>query len=414
MTESARKDNFAEFIKNLIIGFLIVFITTYCIVYQQTDSGDFVTHIKWAQQFNFHYLWEYLTKVVPYPLWHFTVKASQRVFDIEWGAASAFITALFNGGSYIVTVFAGKALFEKFIDKAGKYIFWITCLMYVGPLYAPWFNKNYYIGQGTGNIWHNPTNICVKLFAIIAFILIVQVLQKEKNEPKKLIFLSVTLFFSTLAKPAFLQGIIPGLGLYMVLHLICDKQNRKWEKYFLLIASFIPSVIILFLQLCNTMYGSTRGNKLSTQLAPGEQAVEKVIERGIGIAWGKTLDHWTPNIYFSFVLAFAFPIFVFLFNRRKMIKDKAVQLVLCFETAAWLESIILYQKGAGEHQGNFFWASYLSMYMVWMVTVYYFIGSLKELQWDRTRDRIYVIGGVILFVTHLIFGLFYYMDFFII
>lgn len=407
-----RNINWQSYMKNLLIGFSIVFLATYFITLCQVEEGDFVAHISWAKRFNFTYLGEYLTKVTPYPLWHFLVKACKVFFNIEWGAAASLVTATVNGFSFLAAVWTQKVLFLEMDDTEGHTIFWAICLMFVGPLYFPRFNDYYYLGQGTGNIWHNPSNIMVKLFAIIAFCIIARAVKKQEKVSKgEIVALVITLILSVIAKPAFLQAIIPGLGLYMLIHLWRDKSKEEFKKFVILAASFVPAVVIMFIQLYITMFGTTRGSKMESELVVGEAVVLSDYQQGIGIAWGKTYAYWTPNIYVSFLLAFAFPIFVLLFNYRKVIKDKVVQLVLCYELAAWLESVVLYQKGPGEHQGNFFWASYLSMFMTWMVMLYHFLISLKEIDKRSVRDYIYMFGGITLFTAHLILGIIYAIDF---
>lgn len=404
--------NWQNYMKNLLIGFSIVFLATYIVTLFQVDGGDFVAHISWAKRFNFTYLGEYLTKVTPYPLWHFLVKACKVLFDIEWAAAASLVTATVNGFSFLAAVWTQKVLFPEMDDREGHTIFWAICLMFVGPLYFPRFNDIYYLGQGTGNIWHNPSNIMVKLFAIVAFCLIAKIVNKKEQATKcEIIALVITLVLSVIAKPAFLQAIIPGLGLYMLIRLWKDKSKEEFKKFVIMAASFVPAVIIMFIQLYITMFGTTRGSKMESELAAGEAVVLSNYQQGMGIAWGKTYAYWTPNIYVSFLLAFAFPLFVFLFNYRKLIKDKVVQLVLCYELAAWLESVLLYQKGPGEHQGNFFWASYLSMFMTWMIMLYHYLISLKEMDKKTVRNYVYMFGGIGLFAMHLILGIMYAINF---
>lgn len=408
----SRNVNWQNYLKNLLIGFSVVFFATYIVTFFQVDGGDFITHIAWAKRFSFAYLSEYLLKVTPYPLWHFLVKTCKVVFDIEWSAAASLVTATVNGFSFLASVWTQKVLFPEMDDTEGHTIFWIICLMFVGPLYVPRFNDIYYLGQGTGNIWHNPSNIMVKLFAIVAFCIIAKIVKKQENASREeIIALAVILVLSVIAKPAFLQAIIPGLGLYMVIRLCIDKSKEEFIKFLIVAASFIPAVIIMFFQLYITLFGTTRGSKMEGELTIGEGMVLSNYQQGIGVAWGKVYEYWTPNIYVSFLLAFAFPLFVFLFNYRKLIKDKVVQLVLCYELAAWLESVLLYQRGPGERSGNFFWASYLSMYVIWMIMLYHFLITLKEMNKKNVREYIYIFGGVGLFAIHLILGIMYAINF---
>lgn len=264
--------------------FSIVFLATYVITLFQVDSGDFVAHISWAKKFNFTYIVDYLTSIMPYPLWHFLVKSCKVLFDID--GAAALVTATVNGFSFLAAVWTQKVCFSELDDREGHVIFWTICLMFVGPLYFPHFNDFYYLGQGTGNVWHNPTTIMVKPFAIIAFCIIAKVIKKQGKVTKaEIIALVITLVLSVIAKPAFLQAIIPGLGFYMFIRLCLDKSREELVKFISLAASFIPAVVIMLFQLYITMFGYGENQNVGSQLVVGEVAMPNYHQQGIGLGW---------------------------------------------------------------------------------------------------------------------------------
>ncbi len=404
-----------KFIGKILLGFSIVFWATYFTTLAQADISDIGAHIDWANRFNFTYFADYFVKVTSYPMWHFLTKACKVFFDTTWGNAASLVTATVNGCSFLLTVFLQRYLYKGMNVQREVVPFWAVCLMFVGPLYIPRFNDVYHPGAGTGNIWHNPTNIMVKPFAILVFCVVAKIINTEKQiQRSEIVFLAITLFLSVLAKPSFLQGFIPGLGLYMVISLLRNFTLERFKKYLLLAATFIPSVILIFYQFYISLFGQKRGTKMISEMTETEILAEQAGEiaatgyqQGIGLEWGRTYTHWTPNMYISFLLAIAFPLFVLLFNHRKMLKDRVVQLALCFETAAWLEGALLYQKGPGEHQGNFWWASYLSLYIVWTIALYYFLDSSTKVDLRKKKNNVYLAVGTGLFFMHLMFGIFY-------
>ena len=405
-----------RFIGKLLFGFSVVFWATYFTTLAQSDISDIGVHIGWAEKFNFTYFWDYFVKVTSYPMWHFLTKSCKVFFDTTWGNAAALVTATVNGCSFILTVFLQQYLFKELNIKREVVPFWAVCLMFVGPLYIPRFNEVYHPGAGTGNIWHNPTNIMVKPFAILIFCVIARIINTERQiKRSEILFLAISLFLSVLAKPSFLQGFIPGLGLYMVLTLLRNFSAERLKKYLLMAGTFIPSVLIILYQFYISLYGQERGTKMISEMTETERVAAQTGEivgngyqQGIGLEWGRTYSHWTPNLYISFLLAIAFPLFVFLFNHRRMLKDRIVQLALCFETAAWLEGAIIYQKGPGEHQGNFWWASYLSLYIIWTIALYYFLDSSTKVDLRRKTNIAYLTFGSVLFFMHLLFGIIYW------
>lgn len=409
-----------RFLGKLLLGFSVVFWATYFTTLAQTDISDFWAHIDWAKKFNFTYFVDYFVKVTSYPLWHFLTKACKVFLDTTWGNASSLVTATANGCSFLFTVFMQQYLFKGLNLRREVIPFWAVCLMFVGPLYIPRFNEVYHPGAGTGNIWHNPTSIMVKPFAILIFCVVAKIISTEKQiKRSEIIVLVVTLFLSALAKPSFIQGFIPGLGLYMVITLARNFTGERFKKYLLIASTFIPCVILMFFQFYISLFSQKRGSKTIGEMTETEMLAEQAgeiiaggttltgFQQGVGFEWGRVYTYWTPNMYISFLLAITFPLFVFLFNYRKMIKDRVVQLALCFETAAWLEGAILYQKGPGEHCGNFWWASYLSLYIVFSIALYYFLDSSTKVDLKKKKNILYLASGSILFFMHLLFGLFY-------
>ena len=69
-------------------------------------------------------------------------------------------------------------------------------------------------------------------------------------------FLAVLLVLSALAKPSFLQGIIPGVGLYMLIKCIYELYQEKRKNHFVLecknclkiILAFVPAVCVVAFQ----------------------------------------------------------------------------------------------------------------------------------------------------------------------
>lgn len=106
----------------------------------------------------------------------------------------------------------------------------------------------------------------------------------------------------------------------------------------------------------------------------------------------------------SFLLAFAFPIIVFAYNYREILKDKLIQIICCFELAAWLEGALLYFKGK-EVACDFVWASILSMFMVWLIAIILFRKNQFEARGKSRVYRLYEGFSYVVFGGHLFFGI---------
>ena len=145
------------------------------------------------------------------------------------------------------------------------------------------FNPFYYLGQGSPNIWHNPTNIAVKGFAVLCFGLVIYILESAKTDKELLwtyIILSVLLVLSALAKPSFFQGIVPGLGLYFIFALIAKGFKTQIKRFLLIALSFVPSACVIGFQFVCSFF--IQGN-----IGEGN---------GIGIEFGRVLHNWSPHL----------------------------------------------------------------------------------------------------------------------
>ena len=382
-----------DFEKRLIMGFIVVFLMTYGVVLAiyYVEGNDYHTHAAWAQEISLNNILEFYKNKISYPIWHVMVRFCTALMKIEASSAVAIITALLNSIAYLSVVAVYRIWsYDKF---KSEFIFWITALFIVGPLYAPWFNKRYYLGQTIPNAWHNPTNIAVKGFAILTFGLLVYVLKSEKKRKYSSFLITAIALFSAFAKPSFLQGMIPGIGIFIILRLCIERKEFDFLKYFKICLCFVPALVVLYMQTMTTFYNQNYMRQST-----------------IAVGWGKVLHNWTPNLFVSFFLSFAFPLFVLLVNFRKLIHKKEIQLLLCYEIAAWLEGALLYETGEKLMHGNFIWASMTSGFVVWMTMLYYYVEMIYgELEGDvgiRKRS-IRLIGGG-LFTMHLLFGIFYW------
>lgn len=372
-----------------IIGTVFIFTVTFAIA--ATIGGDYISHREWAAELSLRNLPGFMQNYAAYPLWHFVTKSIYRIFRFSLCDSAAITTALCNCFAYWSLLWVWDFFIQRPLSPLGK-AFWGACLMIVGPLYLPVFNPDYLLGQGSGNAWHNPTNIAVKGFTILCFALIIQLLDSQKSireERKTYILLSILLFFSALAKPSFLQGMIPGLGLYFIISLLHNRRN--FAKYCAIAGTFIPAAGLLLFQLTFSFF-------TDTAIHSGG---------GIGIEFGRCLKLYTPSLFISFLLAFAFPLFVLALDFKNLIKKTAIQAVLCYELCAWAESAFLYEIGERERHGNWIWGSYLSMFVVWMLFTFEYFDIISVKTGSKIRRNIGLYGGGILLFLHIAFGLLY-------
>ena len=384
--------NYAKNTRAVLLSSIVVWILTYAAAFKDAYN-DLHMHTIWADKLNINgsNLIEFVTNYVSYPLWHICVRIFYKLFPSETASTAAGVTALFNCLALWGIIFIWYKLANKSTGLE-NISFYSTCLLIVGPLSFPRFNPRYYLGQGSGNVWHNPTNIAVKGFAVLCFALIVYILETGKTDRelrKTYILLSILLFLSALAKPSFFQGIVPGLGLYFIFVLIAKGFKQHIKRFSFIVLSFVPSACVIAFQFMTSFFQT--GN-----ISDGS---------GIGIEFGRVLHRWSPNLGISFLLAFAFPLAVLLLNFKNLISKTSVQVTIFYELAAWLEGSFLYEIGPRESHGNWLWGSDLSMFIVWIVFLIHYFDILNDDNVSEKHKKLNLIIGIPLLFLHLIFGI---------
>ncbi len=374
----------------MVIGYIIIFLMTFFVVaaIYGVLGNDYYAHSVWALEISLENIGDYIQNKISYPLWHICVKICAAIPGLAIKYAAAIVTALFNGFAYYAVIKVYQSRWqESFSDK---WFFWTTCLMIVNPLYIPWFNQYYYLGQSLPNIWHNPTSIAVKGISILAFGLLIWMLENVlKCKGKHYVTLMGLLFISVFAKPSFMQAFAPGFLLFLLVCFLVERRRFALLEYFKIGLCFVPGGLVIVFQTMATFFNADYMQKST-----------------IGIGWGAVWHNWTPNLFVSALLSFAFPAWVLCFNFRKIIHNKSMWLLGCYEAVAWLEAVLLYESGEKFLHGNFTWGCLLSAFIVWMISLGYFVEDIYEKR--ENKKKIYVYGGCALFVTHLVCGVLYW------
>lgn len=354
-----------------------------------TIPSDILPHMKWAQQLLDNGLLSFI-KTDTYPIWQILVALSTILFRMPLATSATFVCSLLNTITYVLIYyyFTQHGLKNNILPPI------ICALLIMGPLYIPWFNPNIYLGQGTPNIWHNPTTLCVRPLALITFILITNILKKyndmHKYCIKDIITLAILLVFCNLAKPSFAQGIIPGLGLYFVIKLINNKGENLFF-YLKIVAAFIPSALLLVIQWFISFYCATN---------TGEN-------NSITITLFEIWKCYSPNILISFILGMGFPIYIALCNWTKIKKKIELQILGCALFASYLEYALLAETGARKYDGNFSWAMLLFMFLAYVFAMRELLIWNKNYDYKKTVSKITISIGWGLFFIQVAIGIYY-------
>lgn len=183
----------------------------------------------------------------------FTAVAFQVLYYL--GGKTTILIAAFLGLMTVATVIATKELLRKLFweehqKKAFPTYFYMgmaLALQFVMAFFFPYAGKYRYTSYQSGNLWHNSTYICMRLFSILAICLYYDLMQtyKEKLEVKKLLLFSINLFVCTGVKPSFLTVFAPIMALQLLWDL-CHKVSFKNIFFFGL--TVIPACFVVLWQ----------------------------------------------------------------------------------------------------------------------------------------------------------------------
>lgn len=312
-------------------------------------SSDVPDHIELLKQY-FHE-----KHFIPHPLWHSLVKLASVVFNTSIETAAAAVSALFILMwavlvYVVVLLMTGTAQWHLPVLLRETATLFITFIIIViGPLILPFYSKIVYLGQGSPNIWHNPTLWAVKPFALLAMLYAVWGLQEQKKA--YLMFALLFAIISIFAKPSFILVFLPSLAILIVYKKLFGK-----EIFYFMLMLLLLSVIVLSYQFLNTFDVGT----------------------GITIDILGVWSSQSKNVVISIFLALAFPL-VFMRMYPDSMKNNFIVL-------AWLQvffGIALYalfaEKGSHFAHGNFSWSYMIAMSLLYLFSIVEFVNRFREI-----------------------------------
>lgn len=377
----------------------IVFFITFAITMRELSfrSTDFQAHLDFALNIRKECL-KITTSVsdfsfqLTYPLWHILVNVCYKISRFIFGTgmspsySAAFVTGLVNVCTYLIIT----KILSLYACARAEWIAFGLC--FVEPVYIPGLMDDFsFFAQGSPVIWHNPTNMIVKPFALAGFFLIIQHLRKIQDgsgvSRKESFGLSAVIFLSVLAKPSFFQGFVPALGVYILAQL-CRTKFRLFREYCLLCSCFIPGFLIILGQFVISFLYVKSG-------------------QGIGIGWLEVAKAYYPYPLLQLFLVLAFPICYILFFVRTIGKTLEIRLSVLYVLCAWLEFALLYEKGERKFQGNFEWAVCLAYAVIWTVASMLFFKDRSSKSSENKGEKAKNIVLSLIWLLHFLSGLFF-------
>ena len=396
MTDSPRfaKAKRFDLLKWAMIAFL--FVVSYLLFYQLTlrPSSDISIHATWAGECSFRDPVSFVRHGA-HPMWHALV-AVVMLLGVPLTPAAALVTALCKAIEvWLIHRLMTLSLCHRLKPCAITSLSFVCAV--VSCLCIPFYNPTVYLGVGTPNTWHSPTQMIAMVFMLLGVPYTARCYDRfEELLPRmgdrtlipwrEAISLGVLLFLSLLAKPTFMQAFLPGACLFFLVKWI---QHPRNSRYFLqIIVCVLPSVIFMIFQY---MYYF-----------------------GIIVPWQASmvvqsnLDKLLGTIV-RVVLMMAFPIYTLICCRDQK-KDTTFWLTLVFTAVAIIEFLILGENGRRAADGNFGWGMMGASLMFWLICLIRFFRQEGVLV--RRPSVRYGIGWLLL-AWHAISGVYYVIYLFV-
>lgn len=231
--------------------------------------------------------------------------------------------------------------------------------MSCSALYLPAFNHYAYLGQGSPNIWHSPTILLLKPFAVLTVILFCRFTPFAQNpaDVKRLALAGAVLTLTGLIKPNFPLVFIPAVILYLLL--TGERSPALWGRIGL---SLAPAAAVLGYQY------------LSTYASAATQNSQVVI------SFLQVWRLYTPNVFISLLLALCFPLAVLLIRGRRIVEtNPGLCLAWLITGTGILQAAFLAETGPRFPDANFMWGYIISLYLLFLFSLAEYARMLDEI-----------------------------------
>lgn len=338
----------------------------------------------------------------PYCLWHVTVIMLNKLAGVPLDSSAALsscIYALF----FFLTAYHFFYKWSGREDAKVKSVVLAFFVSFLQGIYLSWvLSGNGYAGIFSMNPHHNPTQMCVRGFGLMCFMLVADIWERTKNPEFKgrfftigdkltghYVLLAVFLFLSAAAKPTFAEMFIPAVAFTMlVVWIIKIVKKQEAGAYFkeclkMLLAAAPALLYILVQFLAYFIFGGSYGEG-------GSFVITTPFE-----AW----RYYSDNIVLSIVLGMAFPLYVILTDAGFFFKNLVGRLALVGYFVGLLEAAFLGEKEKMD-SGDFLWPMMSGMLLLWVVSVARFTENEEK---DIKHRLMYIIGWAI-FALHVLYG----------
>jgi hypothetical protein len=355
------------------------------------SSYDYYVHLGLAQS-----MLRYHLVLTPHFLYQLVTIIIYMLLPLKQIATAGLITVLLCYAFTAIIVFYLLRSVETLSRPIAAIITVSLMLVAPFPLLAI-ADDHLYFGYIGINVFHNPTIVVLKPFALLLFYFSVRVFQHQKNDDTRFVIInSVLIILSALAKPSYIICFLPALALFSLVKL-ARKEKPRWM---LLSWGFVvPAIIVLAIQYYLTYS--------STQMEGVYQGQSAIIFAPFAF-----MSSRSSFLFLKFLFSTLFPFAVLLCYFRSAIKDQRLVFAwLTFLFGAFY-TYFLAESGPRMLQGNFAWSGQISLFILFVASALFYMRELlsgnnnagnllsrKKVLFCAAMYGLHVLSGVLFYLA---------------
>lgn len=321
-------------------------------------------------------------------------------YDMLGESIAAWIISVYLSFFTVGTVLVVYLLLKKLCPDGNRSRLFLGSVvsMFVIPVFiipmAQYGMRMY--GSYIGSIWHNETYIGMRFFAVLILLSFYDTNDRylERFSLKGFILQCLLFTAVNIVKPSFIIAFAPAMLIMMICDIIKAKGKgfAKWIMYGLPV--LIGSAILIYQY--KVLFTGTGEDSSHVIFAVGE---------GLKNSRFPILD---------FVRSYAFPLCVFVFHYKELIRSK-FHLVCCLGWLfSFLEFLFLSESGDRSFHNNFGWGLCLFTFLLFCLSIGFYLNDVSLYKKNGNggdKKRFYkLVAGKLLLIAHFISGILYFYN----
>lgn len=307
----------------------------------------------------------------------FTAYAYQVLYFLA--GKSTCLIAAFLAVVSVWTVLLTEKLLRMLLEKEkrdGQTVGGALLLNMVMPFFFEWAGQYRYVSYQSGNLWHNSTYLCMRLFAIASLLVYMQIEKnyREKITWKQWVLFAVLLVLTTGIKPSFLTVFAPAMALKLLWDLF---HKVSFKQIFVFGCSVLPACGVVLWQNM-VLFGEDTG-------------------QGFALNPWFTFSLHADRPKAAVLCSIAFPLTVAAFSLKELIKDKKYFFAWLVTGIGFLEALLLAETGSRANDGNFLWGYCFAIFYFFAVSFVKWMEILKREKHVWLSRTMFVLAGIVLF-----------------